>query len=156
AQPILPALPRSLRETLGDLTQHPRLCGAIPFVGQLVSALELPPRRLGPQELPLGGYADVCNRGQPQQLLPAQFALDELEFLRRHAEQELLYFRREDPQARPREELVLLLDQGVRTWGRTRLVLAAGLFALGQLAQRRRLGFRLAVTSDGGACHDPV
>src|SRR5262249_27473684 len=30
------------------------------------------------------------------------------------------------------------------------------LFALGQLAQRRRLAFRLAVTSDGGASHDPV
>jgi hypothetical protein len=156
AQPVLPALPPSLREVLGDLAQQPRLSGAIPFVGQLVSALELPPRRLGPQELPLGGYADVCNRGQPEQLLPGQFALDELEFLRRHAERELLYFRRADPQARPREELVVLLDQGVRTWGRVRLVLAAGLFALGQLAQRRRLAFRLAVTSDGGASHDPV
>ncbi len=65
----------------------------------------------------------MTTTGNPEQILPSQFALDDLEFLRRFAERELLYFRREEPHSRTREELVVLLDQGVRTWGIVRLVL---------------------------------
>jgi hypothetical protein len=148
--------PRTLQGVLAELARQERLSGAVPFVAQLVSALALPLRRLDQHELPLGGYSDVTTRGQPEQILPAQFALDDLEFVRRHAERELLYYRREEPHAQTREELVLLLDQGVRTWGVVRLVLAAALFAFGQLADRRRLPFRVAATSDGGVPHDPL
>src|SRR5262249_39099308 len=83
--------PRSLQGVLAELAQQKRLSGAIPFVAQLVSALSLPPRRLDQHELPMGGYSDVTTRGQPEQILPTQFALDDLEFVRRHAERELLY-----------------------------------------------------------------
>jgi MoxR-vWA-beta-propeller ternary system domain bpX1 len=148
--------PRSLKGVLGQLVQHERLSGAIPFVAQLVSALALPPRRMGPPELPLGGYSDVTNRGQPEHILPSQFALDDLEFVRRYAERELLYYRREEPHARTREELVVLLDQGVRTWGVVRLVLAAALVAFGQMAERRRMPFWVATTSASGAPRDPL
>src|SRR5204862_51908 len=75
--------PRSLQGMLAELAQQKRLSGAIPFVAQLVSALSLPPRRLTVPELPLGGYSDVSTRGQPEHLLPSQFALDDLEFVRR-------------------------------------------------------------------------
>jgi hypothetical protein len=148
--------PRTLDGVLADLTRHPRLSGAVPFVAQLVSALALPPRRLARPELPLGGYADVTTRGHPEQLLPSQFAVDGLEFLRRFAENELLYFRREEPHARVREELVLVLDQGVRTWGTVRLVLAAAVLALGRLAGRKQIPFRVAATASGGKLLDPL
>jgi hypothetical protein len=128
----------------------------VPFVSRLVSALSLPPRRLIDRELPLGGYADVTTRGLPEQILPGQFALDELEFLRRFAENELLFYRREEPGSRTREELVVLVDQGVRTWGKVRLVLAAAVFALGQLARRRRIPLLLAGTVNGGQLVDPL
>ncbi len=148
--------PRSLREVLTELAQQERLAPAIPFVAQMVSALSLPPRRMGAPELPLGGYADVGTRGQPEQILPGQFALDELEFVRRYAERELLYYRREEPQVQTREELALLLDQGVRTWGSVRLVLTAALLAFGQLAQRRGLPLLIGSTSGDGVLHDPL
>jgi hypothetical protein len=148
--------PRSLRGTLAQIAQHDRLAGAIPYVAQMVSALTLPPRRLAQPELPLGGYSDVTTRGLPEQVLPSQLALDDLEFIRRHAQRELLYYRREEPHSQTREELVILLDQGVRTWGTVRLVLAATLLAFGQLADCRRMPFRVAVTSDGGRLHDPL
>jgi hypothetical protein len=147
---------RTLDGVLAELTQHPRISGAVPFVAQLVSALTLPPRRLAQPELPLGGYADVATRGHPEQLLPSQFAVDGLEFLRRFAENELLYFRREEPHARVREELVLVLDQGVRTWGTVRLVLAAAVLAFGKLAGRKKLPFRVAATATGGKLLDPL
>jgi hypothetical protein len=148
--------PRSLSGVLADLAGRQRLCGAMPFVDRLVSALTLPPQRLQPLELPLGGYSDVATHGQVDQLLPSQFAFDDLEFIRRHAERELLYFRREEPNVSTREELVVLLDQGVRTWGSVRLVLAAALFALGKLAERRRIAFFVSATSDDGALLDPL
>ncbi len=148
--------PRTLQGVLAELAQEERLAGAIPFVAQMVSALSLPPRRLSPPELPLGGYSDVGTHGQPEQILPSQFALDDLEFVRRHAERELLYYRREEPQTRTREELVVLLDQGVRTWGTVRLVLTAALLAFGQLAERKRIHFRIASTSGRGVPHDPL
>jgi hypothetical protein len=121
-----------------------------------VGALSLPPRRLADHQLPMGGYADVGTRGQPEQILPAQFALDELEFLRRHTEHELLYYRREEPHTPTRDALVVLLDQGVRTWGRVRLALAACALALGEMARKRRLALTFATTGNGGRTVDPV
>jgi hypothetical protein len=148
--------PRNLAEVLDRLAERPRLGGAMPFVAQLVSALALPPRRLEHRQLPMGGYSDVTTRGQPEQLLPSQFALDDLEFVRRFAARELLYYRREEPHTRPREELVLLLDQGVRTWGEVRLVLAAAFFALARQAHGRQLAIRVATTSNEGHLIEPL
>ncbi len=155
-QQVVETKPRSLKGVFSELALRDRLSGAVPFVSQMVSALTLPPRRLVHHELPIGGYADVTTTGQPDQLLPSQFALDDLEFLRRFAERELLYFRREEPHSRTREELVVLLDQGVRTWGIVRIVLTAAVFAFARMADRRRLPFLLASTSANGAVFDPL
>ena len=137
-------LAESLLERAAAVGGGADLCAA-----QLVpSALALPTaayRMTGPQELPVGGYTDIVTRGQVEQLLPTQFALDELEFLRRFSENELLYFRREEPPAQNRQELVVLLDQGVRTWGDVRLVLAAAAArpaASKRSGARRRSGWR--------------
>ncbi len=156
AKALLADKPPTLETVLAEISRHDRLSGAVPFVAQLIGALTLPPRKLIDRDLPLGGYADVTTRGQPDQILASQFALDELEFLRRYAENELLYFRREEPATQTREELVVLLDQGVRTWGRPRLALAAAVFALGQMARRRCLPLLLAATSIQGALVDPL
>ena len=92
----------------------------------------------------------------PEQILPIQFALDDEEFLRRFAERELLYFHREEPRQPTTEEIVLLLDQGVRTWGDVRLVLAGAVIALLRQAKRRRIAIKLATTSNGGEAIDPI
>jgi hypothetical protein len=171
ARALPAARPRTLAHALAELTRHGRVAGAVPFVAHLTGALALPPRRLAHHELPMGGYADVTTRGHPEQLLPSQFILEDppasgpapgrpgalsLEFIRRYAENELLYFRREEPHAQMREELVLLLDQGVRTWGDVRLVLTAAVLAFGKWAERRRLPLWLAGTSSEGRLLDPL
>jgi hypothetical protein len=148
--------PLALEGVLAEVARRERLSGAVPFVAQMVSALTLPPRRLAAPELPLGGYADVAMRGNLEQVLPSQLAYDELEFVRRLAQRELLFFRREDPHVSIREDLVVLLDQGVRTWGRVRLVLTAALMALARLAQRRGVPFLVAATGTQGDLIDPL
>jgi hypothetical protein len=148
--------PRSLTGVLAALLLRPRLAGAETYVTRLVGALTLPPRRLVPQELPVGGYADMTTHGAVEHLLPSQHALDELEFLRRFAERELLFFRREEPPAQNRQEIAVLLDQGVRTWGDVRLVLAAAALTLGKQCATRGQAFRVAGTSNGGLLLDPL
>jgi hypothetical protein len=142
-------LPETLEGTLAALLERPRLALARSLVPQLVSALTLPRPHRTPQELALGGYADVITKGNFEQILPGQFALDELEFFRRYPEQELLYFHREEPHTRTQRDLVVVLDQGVRTWGEVRLVLAAAVVALGRQAVRGQMPFLLATTGDG-------
>ena len=154
AEAVAALKPRSLEGVLATLVGRDRLSVAVPMVGQLVGALSLPPRRLAHQALPTGGYADVSSRGRPEQILPSQFAVDEMEFLRRFAENELLYFHKEEPHAPLTEELVLLLDQGVRTWGVVRHALNASALAFGRLAARRKLTLRLAATASPGRLFD--
>jgi hypothetical protein len=148
--------PRTLTGVLAALLLRPRLAGAETYVSRLVGALTLPPRRLVAQELPVGGYADMATHGELEHILPSQHALDELEFLRRFAERELLFFRREEPPAQNRQEIAVVIDQGVRTWGDVRLVLAAAALALGKQAAGRDQPFRVAATSNAGRLVDPL
>ena len=140
---------RDFAEILNGLSQRPRLAGAMSLVERLSGALTLPPRRLAHAQQPTGGYADITTRGQLEQLLPAQFVLDDIEFLRRFAARELLYYDREAPRAPTAEELLIVLDQGVRTWGDVRLVLTAASLALLRRANRRGTPTRLVSTATG-------
>lgn len=144
---VAQAMPPTLTGRLATLVTRSRLSRSRAWVAQLAGALTLPPRRLTNADLPLGGYADVTTRGEVDRILPSQFALDEWDFFRRFAERELLYFRREDPHRRTQQELVIILDQGVRTWGDVRLVLAAALLAMGKQASQRGAPFSIATTS---------
>lgn len=156
----IPEIPPPPKRTLGgavqEALQRKRMAGVAPFVDRMVSALTLPPRKAVRSELPVGGYASVINRGQPDQILFSEFAGDELEFLRRYAENELLYWQREEPQTQVREDLLVVLDQGVRTWGEPRLLLAAAAVAMAKRAERRGLPVRFAGTSSGGRAIDPI
>jgi hypothetical protein len=148
--------PRSLAGVLQELLKRGRLSGAEPFLEQMISALTLPPRKMQAEELPVGGYSGIATRGHPDQILPSEFAVDELEFLRRFAENELLYYRREQPRNQLREDMVVLLDQGVRTWGDVRLLLSAAALAFGEKAARKGMEFSLAGTSNNGALVNPA
>jgi hypothetical protein len=156
ASEITQRKPPSLSDVLAEVSRHERLRQAVPHVARLEGALSLPPRRLQSPRLQQGGYSDITAKGHPEQLLPSQFALDDLEFLRRWADNELLYFRREEPHRPVAEEVVLLLDQGVRTWGTVRVLLSAATFALAKQAGARKVAVKLAATSREGPPLCPV
>lgn len=141
------APPRTWTERVDDLLVRPRLAGVRRHVEQMVAALAVPPRRRDPQRMPVGGYADVVTHGSVDRLLPSQHALDEIDFLRRFSENELLFFRREEPPTQARDALAIVLDQGVRTWGDVRLVLTAATLALAQRAVDKAKPMQFACTS---------
>lgn len=140
--------PLAMGEFLDIATeQRTRLGGALPLVRHFVSALSIPPRKYAPPQLPIGGYADIASRGDPAQILPSQLALDPDEFVRRFAEHELLFFRREDPHERRRDQLVLVVDQGVLTWGVVRLALSAAVLAFARYAAKREMQLAVRFSS---------
>ncbi len=153
---LLPERPRSAVDVFSAIERRPRLAGTLALAARLEGVLWLPSRRLERPLLQGGGYSDVTTRGAPERILPIQLALDGEEFIRRFAEGELLYFHREEPRDTVTEELVLLLDQGVRTWGNVRLVLSSAAVALSRQAQRRRIAVKLAATSSDGRPVDPT
>lgn len=146
AEPV-EALPARIARLVRHAKRRPRLVGAAALTPHLDAALTFPPRRRTPDALPQGGYADVTTRGDPERLLPGQFALDPDEFVRRFAGRELLYFKREEPHAAEAPERVIVLDQGVRTWGGVRLGLAAAALSLLRRDAKRFGPARLAATS---------
>jgi hypothetical protein len=141
------SLPARVAQLLALARTRPRLVGAAAVVPAVDAALTLPPRRRSPDTLPQGGYTDVTTRGDPDRLLPSQFALDPDEFVRRFADRELLYFLREEPQATVKPDRLVVLDQGVRTWGPVRLALAAAAVVLLRKDARRVGRVLLAATS---------
>lgn len=144
---VVESLPARVARLLALAKQRPRLVGAAAVVPAVDAALTLPPRRRSPDAVPQGGYCDVTTRGDPDRLLPSQFALDPDEFVRRFAERELLYFLREEPQAAEKPDRVVVLDQGVRTWGAVRLALAAAAVVLLRKDAKRLGRVLLAATS---------
>lgn len=140
-------LPARIAKLLAIARRRQRLVGAASLVPSLDAALTIPPRGRPPESLPIGGYSDVTTRGDPERLLPGQFALDPDEFIRRFAARELLYFKREEPHEAVRPERVVVLDQGVRTWGSVRLALAAAAVSLARVDAKRCDRVRLFLTS---------
>ncbi|MHB1561651.1 MAG: hypothetical protein ACYC61_29735, partial [Isosphaeraceae bacterium] len=62
---------------------------------------------------------------------------------------------RETPARPVTRELVLLMDQGIRTWGDVRLALAGAAMAMARQGRRRGLAVRLATTGGEGEPVDP-
>src|SRR5207248_2346592 len=127
---VAETLPARVAKLLVLARRRPRLAGAALLAPAVDAAVTIPPRRHTPDALPQGGYCDVTTRSDPERLLPAQFALDPDEFVRRFAGRELLYYKREEPHTAERPDRVIVLDQGVRTWGGVRLALAGAALAL--------------------------
>jgi hypothetical protein len=144
---VLDSLPARVEKLLALARMEPRLAGAASLVPTLDGALSLPARKRSPDALPQGGYTDVTTRGEPERLLPGQFALEPDEFIRRFAERELLYFLREEPHQARRPERLVILDQGVRTWGGVRLALAAAALVFMRKEAKRVGRVRFATTA---------
>jgi len=111
-----------LRGLVRELLEEPGECrGAARVARQLEAVLQLPRRLSDPQDQPVGGYSDVANRGAMDRLLISELAQDPDVLAMRVALNEALYLRREAPPAEPAAQRVVLMDTGIRMWGRPRV-----------------------------------
>lgn len=104
--------------------------GAAAMVAKRTIAMINFPGHVGtPRDLPVGGIADITNRGTIDRLLPGELAWDDLVLAARLVHNEALYFRREIPPMNVAIAHTVLLSRELRLWGIGR-VLSLGI-ALG-------------------------
>jgi hypothetical protein len=126
--PIPPAT--RVRQVLEELRRDAEHAGFARLVRDFMAAIQLPRRLSEQDEMPIGGFADITNRGNPDRLLLSELAHDDLTLAVRMAMNEALYLRREPPAKQPPSTLAVLLDSGVRLWGVPRVLATAVAMAL--------------------------
>jgi|GEM_PF-4766913 len=110
-------------EFLRDLSEDNdhRLASLGQLALQLQAAISLPLPPSDVEELPLGGFSDLSNRGPLDRLLISELAHDDDVLLTRLAMGEALYLRRETPPSPPQLGWTVLIDNGMRLWGAGKL-----------------------------------
>ena len=126
---------KQLVDSLGD---DPELGSVATMAQQAASTLALPRRPSDPDELPIGGVSDIVNRGHPERLLMTELAADSDLLLARIVNNQALYLRRESPPKNRTERRRILVENGVRTWGRARVRMAC--YALAVVLSEERRG----------------
>lgn len=120
--PQIPVEPGDPRDLLDRLIASGGEGGAAAAVAKRAIAMMNFPGRFGtPRDLPVGGIADITNRGTIDRLLPGELAWDDLVLAARLVHNEALYFRREIPPMDVAVSHTVLLDRGLRLWGASRV-----------------------------------
>lgn len=103
-------------------------------VGSLIkriwSGLKLPAHQYAPGEHPMGGVADIHNKGNLDQMLLSEFAFDEETFITRIANNETLYIKREVPPEENDFQRILLIDDTIYSWGTPKAIAFAAAIAI--------------------------
>lgn len=124
------------RQLLAALRSDPEHQGLAKVTRDIMAAIYVPRSLSELDELALGGFSDIANRGSLDRLLPSELANDDLTLATRIALNEALYIRREPPSNHPPSQLAMLLDVGVRQWGLPRVFATA--VALAFIAREER------------------
>ena len=100
------------------------------LVASLISGLQISFHASLPSEQPLGGVADITNRGSFDKLLTSEYAFDDHILLSRLANSEALYKHREVPPTDHTYTRVLLIDTTLKNWGNIRTISFATALAI--------------------------
>ncbi|MBX2877471.1 MAG: hypothetical protein KTR30_35455 [Saprospiraceae bacterium] len=150
-------LPSSIEEEevpvdlLSALAEDPKTLGLARLAKRLLAAIHIPMRSTGASDLPLGGVADITNRGDFDRLLISELAQDQDVLSARLINNEALYLRREEPPNQAIRERVVLVDQTIRMWGIPRVFSISAALAFGQkkkdIAQQSTYGLAGSVAT---------
>lgn len=100
------------------------------LVPRLISGLNIPMRSSLRSEQPLGGVADITNKGQVDKLLISEFANDDDVLMSRLANSEALYHHREAPPADNDYSRIILIDVTMKNWGTIKTISFATMLAI--------------------------
>ena len=143
-------------DLLSQLAQDARTAGLARLAQHLVAALRIPLHARGASDQPVGGVADVTNRGSFDRLLLSELAHDDLSLMARLVNNEALYLRREappQPEVKPR---VVLLDTTLRMWGVPRVFALAAALAWARNSQQGRPAVPVVAFVLGGQQAEPL
>lgn len=120
----VPDIPGALDKSnwLDLLLENPETFPVAALIKHIWSGLQIPFHHHLTGIQPLGGFADITNKGDVSRLLVSEYANDDLVFLSRLANNEALYLEREIPPATDKQERIILLDVSLKNWGTPRLL----------------------------------
>jgi len=142
-------------DLLAELAQDAPTAGLARLAQRLAALLHLPQHAEGAGSLPLGGVADVTNRGTFDRLLLSELAQDDLSLTARLVHGEALYLRREEPPAPQPPPRVVLVDTTIQLWGEPRVFALAAALAVIHPARPGRQP-RVAAYALGGTQAQPL
>lgn len=97
---------------------------------RLWSGLKIPLHHNQPSNQPLGGIADITNKGDFDKLLISEFANDDLVFMSRIANNEALYIEREIPPEEDKFTRDIVIDCSLKNWGNPKIIAFATALAI--------------------------
>jgi len=100
------------------------------LVSRIMSGLNIPFHSSLPSQQPLGGVADITNKGSFDKLLISEFAFDDVILMSRLANSESLYKHREVPPSDNNYNRVILIDVTLKNWGAIRTIAFASMLAI--------------------------
>lgn len=147
--PPAPEPPAPL-DLFDQLARDPRTAGLARLAQHLAAALRIPLHSRGASDQPLGGVADVTNRGSFDRLLLSELAHDDISLVARLVNNEALYLRREEPPRQDARPRFILLDTTLRMWGVPRVFALAAALAWVRNARQARPPLAVAAVALGG------
>lgn len=118
------------KDFIQELIDHTQTFHIGSLIKSLWGSLQIPHHYHLPSQQPMGGIADLTNRGGFDRLLLSEFAHEELVFLSRLANNEALYVNREMPPQHNQLERVILIDVSIKSWGTPKTLAYALLLAI--------------------------
>ena len=100
------------------------------LVSRLISSLNIPFHSTLPSQQPLGGVADITNKGSFDKLLVSEFAFDDEILLSRLANSEALYHHREVPPSDNKYHRIIIIDTTLKNWGTIHILSFASMLAI--------------------------
>ncbi|MFC6269366.1 hypothetical protein [Frigoriflavimonas asaccharolytica] len=104
-------------DLLENLIKEPETFHIGSLIKRLWSGMKIPMHQYSPGNHPLGGIADITNKGSFDRMLLSEFANDDDVFVSRVANNEVLFIEREIPPEENIYERILIIDASIKNWG---------------------------------------
>lgn len=102
---------------LETMMEDSRTLSVAQLVKYIWAGLNIPFEMNLPSNQPLGGVANLTNKGDFDKMLLSEFAHDDLVFMSRLVNGESLFFSREVPPQDNKKQRVILIDNSLKNWG---------------------------------------
>lgn len=113
-----------------DLINDKRTFHVGALVSSIISGMNIPFHSSLPSEQPLGGVADITNKGSFDRLLISEHAFEDEVQLSRLANNESLYNHREVPPSDNNYNRIIIIDVSLKNWGSIRAISFAAMLAI--------------------------
>ncbi len=122
-------LPVEFPDILSELDADGKTAGISRLARLLKAVMHFPPDTEEGVNDPFGGVSDIGNRGDLHRLLLSELAQDDDMLLARLANNETLFYRKEDTPSPPDLKKFVCIDVTIRMWGANRLFAIAAALA---------------------------